>query len=53
METTDPEDAEKFQSTINMFSKMLVKCLELVGAVEDENRDVLLVLMVQLSSNHG
>jgi hypothetical protein len=33
--TTDPEDTEKFQSTTDMISKVLVKCLEFVGAVED------------------
>jgi hypothetical protein len=35
MERTDPEDTEKFQLTINMISKMFLKCLELVGAVKD------------------
>jgi hypothetical protein len=53
METTDSEDADKFQSTTDMLSKVLVKCVEFFGALEDENREVLLVLMVQLSSNDG
>jgi hypothetical protein len=53
MEKNDPEDTEKFQTTIDMFPKVLVKCLELVGAVEDATREVLAVLMVRLSSNDG
>jgi hypothetical protein len=48
MEITDPEDAEKFQSTNNMISKLLVKCLELVGAVEGANGEVIVVMMVRL-----
>ena len=38
METTQPEDAEKFQLAIDMISKVLVKCLDVVVAAEDENR---------------
>jgi hypothetical protein len=53
METTDSEDADKFQSTTDMLSKVLVKCVEFFGALEDENREVLLVLMVQLLFNDG
>ena len=53
MERTDPEDTEKFQLTINMISKMFLKCLELVGAVKDATWEVLVVLMVWLSSNDG
>jgi hypothetical protein len=45
METTDPEDTEKFQLATDMISKVLVKCLEFVGATEDENREVFVVLM--------
>jgi len=45
METTDPEDADEFQFTANMFLKMLVKFMELVGTVEDATREVLVLLM--------
>ena len=50
MEENDPEDDKKFQSTTNMFSKVLMKCLKLVGAVEDANGEVVVVLMMRLSS---
>ena len=45
METTDPEDADEFQFTTNMFLEMLVKFMELVGTVEDAMREVLVLLM--------
>jgi hypothetical protein len=45
METTDPEDADKFQFTTDMFLKMLVKFMELVGTVEYATREVLVLLM--------
>ena len=46
METTDPEDADQFQFTANMFLEMLVKFMELVGStVEDAMREVLVLLM--------
>ena len=48
MVITDPEDAEKFQSTTDMISKLLVKWLELVGAVEGANGEVIVVMMVRL-----
>ena len=48
MEITDPEDAEKFQSTTHMISKMLVEWLDFVGAVEGANGEVIAVLMVRL-----
>jgi len=51
VEENDPEDDQKFQSTTNMFPKVLMKCLELVGAVEDATREVVVVLMMRLSSN--
>ena len=53
METTDPEATKEFQLSTDMMSKVLAEWLDFIGALEVKNREVLVVLMMWLSSNDG